>query len=176
MMAELRQRSGHKLPEGYAYASQEDFIATHGVSFRSAKLSPGERKLVLGAAERCHESFPIKECYRNSVILVSAEPRLTYVEGLFISERVGIPIQHAWVVIDDKVVDMTARRSGPVGRGRWGDRVLGEFPEGRHYFGVSFHGDQVLDAAVDKRWSGAMIDDWQRHWPMLKAGAYRPPG
>src|SRR4051812_22995620 len=89
------------------YAGMHDFIVKHGHLSPSRALAAGELATVKaawkGAAGRDLD-LPKQECFMNAQRLVQNDrsKRLVYVEGLVL--RI-IPIHHAWVEINGKVVD-----------------------------------------------------------------------
>jgi hypothetical protein len=98
---------------------------------------------------------------------------LRYVEGYAMSI---IPVMHGWLTLNGKVVDLTMRlrsrqkRQSPVHQRRLQDRVLGEFPESREYYGVTFDTDHVQREMISSGLARTLIDDWENEWPLLKAG------
>ena len=56
-------------------------------------------------------------------------------------------------------------------RRRLRDRVLGEFPEGREYRGITFETDYVLTRIVATGLMGTLIDDWENGYPLLRKKA-----
>jgi hypothetical protein len=50
-----------------------------------------------------------KECYSNSVALTLAREGLSYVEGFVAISTVPVPIEHAWCVDEEGVVDVTLK-------------------------------------------------------------------
>ena len=64
-----------------------------------------------------HLKPKIKQCYYNSQMLALQNPRILYYEGFANSKVLSLPLEHAFNVIDNKVVDVT-----------WKD--------GKHYFGI----------------------------------------
>jgi hypothetical protein len=159
---------------GYAYYCTEDYVLVNGEHFVSAPLTPDERAIVLAAAKREHNNFPIKECFGNSMRLVLQDDRLQYAEGY--AYGAVLPVLHGWALLNGKVIDLTMRLRDARGesvrkpREPWHvDRILGEFPAERVYYGKRFSRREVLLAMSDPKFSGSFIDDWERDWPLLKA-------
>lgn len=52
-----------------------------------------------------------KECYNNSqkIVLYNRDLGIEYVEGYYIIEGIGLPIEHAWNKIGDYYFDLTAQ-------------------------------------------------------------------
>ena len=157
-------------PQGYQYNSFYDFVSQRGQLFPSQALTPDERVHLFETIDWMCRRFPIQQCYANSIALVLQDPFFQYVEGYFVSEKIGpgFPILHGWVTLDDKVIDLTARLAVPRKSGRLRDRVLGEFPAGREYFGVPIGRKYLLRSVSDPKFSGSFIDDWQRGFPLLR--------
>jgi len=174
-MVEMRKRMQEKMHSGYAYWSMEDYALQNGESFISQPLTDDEIKWIFKIIGG--QRFAVKQCFYNSqTLLMSAmfhdfRHELRYVEGYANSV---IPIQHGWLTINGKVVDLTMRmqenlkRRSPVHRNRLRNRVLGEFPEDREYFGVTFSTDHVRQEMVTSGLARALIDDWQNQWPLLR--------
>ena len=160
--------------QGYAYECMEDYVLVNGEHFASAELTPEERDTVLAAARRESDNFPIKECFRNSMRLVLQDERFEYAEGY--AHGAVLPVLHGWALLNGKVIDLTMRLRDGHGdsvrkqREPWhADRVLGEFPSERVYYGKRFSRREVLLAMSDPKFTGSFIDDWERGWPLLKA-------
>ncbi len=80
----------------------------------------------------------LKECFMNAYQLATGHSGYTYVEGYATTEKVGIPLDHAWVVDKEgRVVDPT-----------WKD--------GNAYFGVPIKADYLLKTAVKTRVYGVL--------------------
>jgi len=60
-------------------------------------------------AEKYHQEFKkvFKGCYFNAQVMALDNKELTYYEGWGITEKVGIPLEHAFNAVDGKVVDIT---------------------------------------------------------------------
>lgn len=175
-IVEMRKRIQKAIPAGYAYWCMEDYVLQNGRLYESQPLTDEELgwlfKLING------KRFAVKQCYYNSqLFLMDAkfhdhEHELRYVEGYSIGV---IPVQHGWLTLNGKVIDLTMRlqeklkRQSPVCRNRLGNRVLGEFPADREYFGVIFDTDHVCQEMVSSGTARSLIDDWENQWPLLKA-------
>ena len=48
----------------------------------------------------------LKECYTNALMMVTEG--MSYWEGWMVGEEIPIPIEHAWNILDDKVIDFTS--------------------------------------------------------------------
>ena len=173
----MRRRISPEPMEGYRYASMAEYVLQEGEDFAPAPLTDSEAGWIFGLIESFR--FPVKQCYANSQRVVtftglSPNPdghELRYVEGYGLGM---IPVLHGWLSLNGKVVDLTMRlqegisRRSRVYRRRLRDRVLGEFPEGRGYRGVTFETDYVLRRIVETGLMGTLIDDWQNGYPLLR--------
>ena len=91
-------------PDGYSYNGLYDYVAVNGVEFESASLTEEEHDIVKQAMGR--RVWRQQECFMNAQELALSDDRLVYHEGYAVGS-VGIPILHAWVAINGKVVDVT---------------------------------------------------------------------
>jgi hypothetical protein len=101
-------------------------------------------------------------------------PRVKYHEGYVFT---GImPILHAWITLDDKIVDVTLS-TDPESTQRFFDgespqedlmdRVLGVIPDEWEYIGVPMENRYVIDTMLANMESRSLIDNWQDGWPLL---------
>ncbi|MBA3548824.1 MAG: hypothetical protein H0T76_20265 [Nannocystis sp.] len=93
-------------------ALMERFVQRNGRAFQPAPYR-GRRKTP-------------KMCFKNAIDLAHALPDSLYAEGYGWWEGLPLLVPHAWVVVDDAVVDPTWER-----------------PEERQYFGVTFEPTEV---------------------------------
>jgi len=85
-----------------------------------------------------------KECYRNATVL-AMQQGYTYCEGLACSEKLGIPVDHAWVIDSaGNVIDAT-----------WKDT------DKCWYLGVPFSREQLWLGLIDTGTYGLLHKDWQ---------------
>lgn len=91
----------------------------------------------------------IKECYYTSLMLLSDNlpSDLKYCEGYMISSSIPIPIEHAWNILDGKVLDFTAT-------------LWERDDEERLYFGVEMPKDWVIPHMLDAEITGPYIFDY----------------
>jgi hypothetical protein len=158
------------------------WIADHGRPYESEPLTDDELVWLFTLLDREGSRYQIKECYYNSQkVLLHAdawshfvehdEHELIYVEGY--AESI-IPVHHGWLSLNGKVVDLTMRlreplnRTSRVHRRRLRNRVLGEFPERRSYFGVPFETKSVRAFVRRTGTLGSLIDDWQSGFPIFE--------
>jgi len=89
------------LGENFYFQTQLD----EGMSFKPVKNSDGlydsYKSLMLATNQN--------ECYRNA-LLASLTTDLDYYQGYYVTENVGIPLEHAWNVKDGQVLDFTAKK------------------------------------------------------------------
>lgn len=132
---ELRQRMGNPHRGINGYASLDDFVLQHGRPWTPQPL-PKE-----------HPRGVIKECFRNSAVLVMRHPRqLIYCEGYAMGL---IPVMHAWAIDNEgKVIDPTWRTTG------------------KEYFGIAFQ-FKYLCSALRKQKVYGLIDLGTFRWPLL---------
>ena len=84
----------------------------------------------------------MKECYTNALMMVTEG--MSYWEGWMVGEEIPIPIEHAWNILDDKVIDFTST-------------LWGRDDEKRIYFGVEIPYDFVLRRVMETSVSGPYL-------------------
>lgn len=89
----------------------------HGRPMRPERLTIAEARLVVKAARDLGGLARVrpKQCYFNAqqIILHPAlARRFQYVEGYVCDPVVNYPIEHAWLLLNGKVVDLTLRALG----------------------------------------------------------------
>lgn len=85
--------------------AEADEYLRDGSPQRVAALTEDEQDFV-ETVERAVDAQP-KACYKNCQLAAAEWDELTYVEGYTMSARVPVPIQHAWVELNGKVVELT---------------------------------------------------------------------
>ena len=139
------------------------YIWKKGRSFDSKELTDVEREYVKRISRG---EYPIKQCYRNSQIValtarLSPETDLRYVEG-YVDCGVGIPLSHAWLSVNGKVVDLTIRVDGQKYK-----RVHGIMPDDYEYYGVEMN-PRECKHCMEHGTHISLIDDWECGWPKLR--------
>jgi len=74
---------------------------------------------------------------------------------------------HAWLLLDDHVVDFTAAVPGAPARGTEPPQLIGA-SEHRTYVGVRFRRDYVLRRTRETGRLAALINDWEHAFPLLR--------
>ena len=160
---------------GFTYRGFEDYVLDRGCPYGSSSpLTPEELNAVLSVAGG--RRWRIKECFHNAQMLAAMDisGRLKYVEGYAIGHLV--PVLHAWVSVNGKVVDLTWRLESRR-RGSFGDRILGVIPEDRAYYGVEFGDtDLIRKRILSTGFANPMIDDWQAGYPLLRQPRHKSTG
>jgi len=187
---------GQTVKEGFQYLSAEDYVADKGRAFDSAPLTDEEREVVLAALEPLVDRgyfFAPKQCFHNSQLLKLSDRSglLTYVEGFAFSGL--LPVHHAWLTINGKVVDTTRRIErvdfGAMTPDEFADhldgefespeelvetRVVGEIPSGWIYFGVGFPDVDLYEITGEFEETHALIGDYRRDFPHLREDRITP--
>ena len=146
------------------HMTPDEYVLANGRPFASQPLTPAETTYLSAVDWQIY--LPM-QCYRNAQhLLLSLPPTeemtLSYNEGYFTT---GAPygIIHAWLSLNGKVIDPTARKNPGQ------TPITGEFPLEWEYLGIE------LDPS---RWPhnvdhgpGGVLDDWECGWPMLAAVA-----
>lgn len=175
--------SAGRPPVEQTHHTPAGWLLEHGGSYPSQPLTNEEMAWLFALLDDEGSRYRIKECFYNSQkVLMFARSagwtkgphELKYAEGYCHSI---IPVLHGWLLLNDKVVDLTMRfqqpfdktvkRQSTVGRRRLKDRVLGEFPESREYFGTSFPTESVVSFVARTGTLGSILDDWESGYPVL---------
>ena len=165
-----------------AYIDLCDYVLDRGTPQpASAPLTEEQYEYLM----RCVASRPMvpKQCFHNSQMLLTndRECRLQYKEGFAYTGV--IPVHHAWVELDGKLVDVTrSTRKEAVQEFLDGvepqydlrDRVLGVVPSGWVYLGCSFDTDTLIDRIVERGETRCVLDNWQDRFPELHEDRLNP--
>lgn len=169
-----------KLPEGQSHFTISGWAAEHCKPYESQALTDDEMAWLFELIDADRRRYQIKQCYYNAQMMLlfadawdylgEGAPELQYVEGY---AHGLIAVNHGWLTLNGKVVDLTMRlrkpvkRTSHVGRRRLVDRVLGEFGPERAYLGAPFP-VAASRAYLDRTGMlGTLIDDWQGGYPIL---------
>jgi len=145
------------------YSCVQDYIQQNGRLFESSELTSEESSKVRSLDLR---RFKVKQCYYNSQSLTLFDKGFKYCEGLAVSKNSILPVDHAWVTLNGKVVDLTWKRNSDNYQRK--NRVMGVIPEGFEYYGIEFDREQVsMNVTYHKVWQ-PLIDDYGCHWPLLR--------
>ena len=160
-LEELRGFMAARRPPGFRYSCIHDYVLENGRNFESASLTAEQSELVGSIVARMSEAAIPKQCFYNAQILAMAfwSERVSYVEGFAICS-IPIPIHHGWVSVDGKVIDVTWKEDGLP--------IIGEFPEGRGYYGASVSNEFISDRCAELGVAGTVLDDFERGFPLLK--------
>lgn len=162
-------------PKGYNYLGAEDYLLDRGHEYLSAPLTAEERKQVFAAVDNWGKRFKLGECFYNAQVLLFYDQAetLTYCEG-YACGPAGMPVLHAWLAINGKVVDLTWRTEEPNHRGRLPDRIIGVIPEGWVYFGFDVPRRTVIERLIDTEMSASFLEDWKAGYPLFKQERIHP--
>jgi hypothetical protein len=161
------------------YVSVEDYVLDRGRLFHSQSLTSREIGVVLEAARRAGKNFPQGYCFANAAKLVVSDTtgELHYVEGFAVGTL--MPVHHAWVVIQNKIVDLTWRsrdQDVTVMKHPYTENILGVMPADRAYLGVSFLHDDVLRRLANTSLSAvSFFDDWEKNRSLFRPDRLRDP-
>lgn len=161
-------------PNGFEYYCIEDFVMQNGHVFSSEELTDEEAEIVKAAIEQAQsvgwEVHTMKQCYSNAqlVVLSDRSGQLHYAEGYAVG-LASIAVQHGWVTINGKVVDVTWKLDEPTSRNLLPDHPVGELPEGYEYFGfVMENRGYIRNRIMYREIVGSLLDDWEANYPLLR--------
>lgn len=174
-----------QIPQGFEYACPEDFVLDRGKVPKSEPLTEEQFDYLRRIARMTGLLFKPKQCFHNSMLLTMEDSvwskRIEYVEGFAFTG--SIPVHHAWVKLDGKLVDLT-RSLRPEAAEEFlkdikpqadlKDRVLGEIPDGWEYLGVQFDRKEVWDYVTHYGETNSLIDNWNLDYRCLRMGRTSP--
>jgi hypothetical protein len=158
------------LPKGYNYVGAEDYLLDRGSPFESEALTEDELRVVQEAvAATGIKRFQTGQCFYNAQMLAAmdASNQLTYYEG-YAQGTVPLPLLHGWVVIHDKVVDLTWRTMQRRKTGVFKDRILGSFPEGWAYYGAHFSSETVRTRIHRMKATCSFLEDYSNDFSLFQ--------
>jgi hypothetical protein len=166
-----RIRNGSPLAE-WPHPSLAAFVLTYGRPFAVDDIGSAQRRLARSLAAthwRVHGPFQHREPALNAqrCLFLDELERFVYAEGFVLDDRAGYPAPHAWLSLDDHVVDFTAAVPGEPPRGNEPLQLIGA-SEHRAYVGVRFRRDYVLRRTRETGRLAALIDDWEHAFPLLR--------
>ena len=143
-------------------ASVAAYVTRNGRQFESAELTDQEMEYVRRIQ---WNRRPPKQCYLNAQMEAMTLPKvpgidLKYVEG-FVDPDVGFGLDHAWLSVNGKIVDVTLRI------GDTDDRVVGNIPEDWEYIGVEMD-PKVCFHIFEHQAAIPIIDDTRCGRPMIQ--------
>lgn len=156
----------------WPHASAAAFVLAHGRPFAVDDIGSAQRRLARSLAAthwRVHGPFQHREPAHNAqrCLFLDELERFVYAEGFVWDDRAGHPEPHAWLSLDDHVVDFTAAVPGEPPRGSEPPQLIGA-SEHRAYVGVRFRRDYVLRRTRETGGVAALIDDWEHDFPLLR--------
>ncbi len=162
-------------PRGYNYHGAEDYLLDRGHKYPSQSLTADERTQLFAAVDSCGHRFQLKECFYNAQVLLTydTDEVMTYCEG-YACGPAGMPVLHAWLAINGKVVDLTWRTEDSNHRGRLPDRIIGDIPKGWVYFGFEVSRQTVIERLLDTEESASFLEDWKQGYPLFRQERIHP--
>jgi hypothetical protein len=160
--AMMHEMNKEKIPS-YPYTSLYDFVLDRGIAFESSAPSREQSRWLRNAIKAANGmgwEFRQRYCFANAMMLITCDPtgRLVHHEGFAVGSA-GIPVHHAWVVLDEKiVVDLT-----------WRPRVIGKFHhQHQEYIGVPFADRRAVVQRFMVGEDLSFIDDPHNGFPLLQ--------
>src|SRR3954468_7257987 len=106
----------------WPHPSLAAFVLAHGRPFAVDDIGAAQRRLARSLAAthwRVHGPFQHREPALNAqrCLFLDELTRFVYAEGFVLDDRAGYPEPHAWLSLDDHVVDFTAAVPGEPPRG-----------------------------------------------------------
>lgn len=154
----------------YNYSSVYDFVLDQG---RECPATARDEELAARITNWLPWQPQLKECYYNAQFFsLYWGERATYMEGIATSGL--LPVNHAWNVVDGKVVDLTWRANYQLAFDIE-QSAVGNLPDNWAYYGVPLEPVLIHDMWVSTGEARPLIDDWSQGFPLLKAWPRRGP-
>lgn len=103
----------------------------------------------------------VKNCYYNSWRGANSDFSLDYYEGFVIDKKIGIPLEHSWLVNKKGfVIDPTLIISGDMFNKqmkKYGDTFKDRNRIGSEYFGIKFTNGQINKYAIKTEMTGCYL-------------------
>lgn len=127
------------------YNSVFDFLLKEGIEFKSEALTEAEKTAVhnmLTDFTQMHGKPQYKQCFYNAQMarLEDGMNIFEYAEGYAVDEKIGVPLHHGFLTINNKVVDITWRDDD-------GNFYIGEKAGG--YFGVQINKEDLRSIMIE---------------------------
>jgi hypothetical protein len=167
-----------KTLKDWKYGSVEELLLDRGRTFSNEPYTPAEEDVILRLAAGvgpCHE----RECYltalRGAMLAEGAEDMdIRYAEGLAMAKGLPIPINHAFLVLNGKPIDLTWRRDYLMGHGVRSAKHLLERArenlEDNTYIGIVMPYDFMRKRSLETGMAYPVLDDWEHGSPLLRDG------
>ena len=181
---EFNLRNGNIFPNGLNYVCLEDFVMDRGEKPPSSEpLTEEQYEYLMKVAKCSGVVFWAKQCFHNSQMLVlhDFDDRMEYYEGIAFTG--AIPVHHAWLLLDGKLVDVTRSLrkeavqefiNGEAPQEDLKDRVLGVVPDGWYYYGSSFQKEGISDYIYEHEETNSILDNWKGGYPAYKLKRVNP--
>jgi len=158
-----------------AYGYIDDYVLDRGVVPTSAPLTDPELQALQGAADLVGDAFEVQQCFANAgrLIMHDTAKVLTYHEGYAMRAGLGIPVLHAWVQINGKVIDLTWRRADDDPPGDlpadhpFADRIVGTIPGTCAYLSIQIETPYLMHWIGRTGTWGSVLDDWKEGFPLI---------
>ena len=159
-LIECRKFNSIQKPKGYYYPSTDHLLADAGRFYKPSALTEDEKEYVMECIDMLGFTPAKKQCFYNAQMLMLSdlENRLEYCEGYGLTI---IPLLHAWVTINNKVIDVTWTHHN-------GKYVLGKFGQDRGYMGLNIAKSDIKKTLFKKEKAISFIDNWEDRFPLLK--------
>lgn len=158
--------------ESFPYVCFEDYVLDRGTYFEPTGVSMAAFAALDAALTRWGQKPQIKQCFHNCQMLAIADRsyRLRYCEGIA-SGAAGVPMLHAWLVVDGTVVDVTWPRPNEEDDAF----IIGDIPDGYAYCGVIYETDFIRRRIHENDATVSVIDDWGSGWPEMQKPRINTP-
>ena len=160
-------------------------IAETGIDYHSTKLIGTERKFIKDVLRISGLECEAKQRFHNSqfflytalnVLSRYPEIELTYIEGFITYIDMPIPIHHGWLLMNDKVVDLTiTQEEYDTNIDDLEDRVIGRIPEDMIYLGIPRMSEDIVELIETTSGTHTILEDFRKETRHIRQKYYRTP-
>ena len=160
-------------------------IAETGIDYHTTKLTSTERDFIEDVVRMSGLECEPKQCFHNSqfflynaLSMLSRYPgiEVTYIEGFITYIDMPIPIHHGWLLINDKVVDLTiTQEEYDTNIDDLEDRVIGRIPKDMVYLGIPIMSEDIVELIELTSGTHTILDDFRKETRHIRQKYFRTP-
>lgn len=161
-LAAIRRMRG-KGAEDFHYSGLEDLLLQEGNRMQTGPLTIDENQFMIDSFSSFMFNVEVKQCYANcqqalTSIRSTDKFIVKYVEGYALKRDIGIPLQHAWLTVNDKVMDIT-----------WNRETFGVSERSNTiYYGVEINRRDIMESALSTGMWQCHLDNYWAGWQLYK--------
>ncbi len=172
----------------HKYLDQESLLVAEGQVFDAVyePFTDEERDILYHQLKRMRTTWKVGQCFMNAFQLADwPGSKIRYAEGL--ATNLTIPMNHAWGVLNGKVIDLTwmhkdfydegnhEERSLKHNRMRASSKLIARVERLRQdpeieYMGIYVPTEELYAGMMREKVYYSILQDWESMWPLQKDG------